>query len=82
MGTCCACVCACLHDEGLGFRVQASDNNLELVVCVCACTHSHTCTRAHTVDYKDQSMPEEIRLIRKLLRTDDEAARKVSFLFP
>lgn len=35
-----------------------------------------TMLRDKAVDYKDQSMPEEIRLIRKLLRTDDEAARK------
>ena len=32
--------------------------------------------RDKAVDYKDQSMPEEIRLIRKLLRTDDEEARR------
>jgi len=29
------------------------------------------------VDYKDQSMPDEIRLIRRLMRTEDPAARKV-----
>jgi hypothetical protein len=28
------------------------------------------------VDYKDQSMPDEIRLIRKLMRTVDKDARK------
>lgn len=28
------------------------------------------------MDYKDQSMPDEIRLIRRLLRTEDSAARK------
>lgn len=36
-----------------------------------------TMLRDKAVDYKDQSMPEEVRLIRKLLRTDDVAARKV-----
>lgn len=28
------------------------------------------------VEYKDASMPEEIRLIRQLMRTEDPAARK------
>lgn len=36
-----------------------------------------TMLRDKCVDYKDQSMPEEVRLIRKLLRTEDEAARRV-----
>jgi len=35
-----------------------------------------TMLKEQAVEYKDQSMPDEIRLIRKLLRTQDEEARR------
>jgi len=36
--------------------------------------------REAAIEYKDESMPAEIRLIRKLLRTDDKDARRQLFV--